>query len=285
MNLTTTAGARIPPTVQVSGLFGYYGLDLLSPGYKGALLRIRRSSDSAETDIHAASGSTVWDSAAAVAFAGAGDAFVSRVYAQDAEHNDFVQTDTTLQPKVVSSGVALANIEFTSGYMQSVNPSKGLTNKLTLAYRGFWRTSPLPAPPAWLAFELSVDANVNNAAYLGGETSSGNDFIYAICEGSGNRIAGITVGGTNPNTLGAVIAVFDKSLVGNNRRKLYYDGTQMTDSSTSDSGVVTSGNFGSYTWYIGGRQASSAQRGPISIRRWAMFESVPDLVALNAAMS
>lgn len=74
--------------------------------YNGPIIRVRRSSDNTEQNFYAGSNNTV--SAASIeAFCGAGDGFLVTIYDQSGYSRNFVQSTTTLQPKVVSNGVAI----------------------------------------------------------------------------------------------------------------------------------------------------------------------------------
>lgn len=87
-----------------SGAAAAYSLRLLDSSYVGSAIRVRRSSDNTEQDI----GFNVFselDTVSLLDFAGTGDAFVKVWYDQSGNSNDATQTDTALQPKIVSSGV------------------------------------------------------------------------------------------------------------------------------------------------------------------------------------
>ena len=90
-----------------------YGLRLLRAAYTGAAIRVRRDSDSTEADVYfynqkevtlnslTSAGSTLRD------FVGSNSAFVTKWYNQSAETTkpDAVQTTTSRQPELISSGV------------------------------------------------------------------------------------------------------------------------------------------------------------------------------------
>jgi hypothetical protein len=79
-----------------------YSLRKLRADYSGAAVRIRRSSDSAESDIGFLNNE--FDSAAAQTFCGAGDGFVTTWYDQSANGYNATQTTAANQPQIVSSG-------------------------------------------------------------------------------------------------------------------------------------------------------------------------------------
>ena len=90
-----------------------YGLRLLRAAYTGAAIRVRRDSDDTEADVYfynqkevtlnsmTSAGSTLRD------FVGSNSAFVTKWYNQSAETTkpDAVQTTTSRQPELISSGV------------------------------------------------------------------------------------------------------------------------------------------------------------------------------------
>lgn len=71
--------------------------------YSGPLLRVRRSSDNAEQDI-GYRGDGALDSAALLAFCGAGSGFAAKVYDQGGGAYDMVQATAGSQPRIVNSG-------------------------------------------------------------------------------------------------------------------------------------------------------------------------------------
>jgi hypothetical protein len=77
----------------------------LSATYSGAVIRVRRSSDSTEQDFYAGSDGAV-STAAVAAFCGAGDGFVTTLYDQSGNGYHLTQATSTRQPRVCLSGVA-----------------------------------------------------------------------------------------------------------------------------------------------------------------------------------
>ncbi len=77
--------------------------------YKGPLLRVRRSSDNTEQDIFAGApdigGNRFIDQSALLAFVGSGSGFVTRWYDQTRNNRNAVQTNQSLQPRIVNAGV------------------------------------------------------------------------------------------------------------------------------------------------------------------------------------
>jgi hypothetical protein len=74
----------------------------LLASYSGSLIRVRRSSDNTEMDIGFTSLGLL-DTSALLTFAGAGSAFVTKIYAQTGA-KDFVQSTAAAQPRIVNAG-------------------------------------------------------------------------------------------------------------------------------------------------------------------------------------
>jgi hypothetical protein len=81
-----------------------YSLRKLRTAYSGACIRVRRSSDNAESDIGFDAG--VLDTAALLSFVGAGNGFVVTWYDQSGSGSNVTRAAVaSQQPKIVSSGV------------------------------------------------------------------------------------------------------------------------------------------------------------------------------------
>lgn len=80
-----------------------YGMRRLLTSYTGSLLRLRRSSDSAEQDI-GADGAGDLDTIAAAAFIGGGSGYIATWYDQSGNGDNIVQATEGNQPLYVASG-------------------------------------------------------------------------------------------------------------------------------------------------------------------------------------
>lgn len=87
---------------------GAYSTRLLRAAYLGSSMRVRRSSDNAEQDIGFSSGEL--DTVSLLAFCGAGDGFITKWYDQSGNTRDFAQSTAANQPKIVSAGAVVTNI-------------------------------------------------------------------------------------------------------------------------------------------------------------------------------
>lgn len=103
-NLVTWNPSASPADLLTSLPSAAYSLRLLSQSYKGAPIRVRRSSDNTESDI-AFTSAGILDTAALLTFVGTGSGYVSKWYDQSGRANHAVQTTLTQQPLIVSAGV------------------------------------------------------------------------------------------------------------------------------------------------------------------------------------
>lgn len=103
-------GALDALTTNLAGVW-WISSRLLS-SYSGSLIRVRRSSDYAESDIgYTATGSL--DTTALLAFCGAGDGFLVKIYSQTGG-TDAVQSTAASQLRVVSSGSVVTSGGFSA---------------------------------------------------------------------------------------------------------------------------------------------------------------------------
>lgn len=81
---------------------GAWGVKLLVPGYAGALIRVRRSNDNAESDINASG--TGLDESSLSSFVGSNSAFIVKWYDQTGAGLDATQSTAGNQPRIVNAG-------------------------------------------------------------------------------------------------------------------------------------------------------------------------------------
>jgi hypothetical protein len=103
-----------------------YSLRKLRAAYAGAAVRIRRSSDNAESDIGFLNNE--FDSAAAQTFCGAGNGFVTTWYDQSGNANNATQGTAANQPQIVSSGSIILNNGKPSVQFDGSNDRMGFTD-------------------------------------------------------------------------------------------------------------------------------------------------------------
>jgi hypothetical protein len=113
------AGGRRPDTSVFAGSLAAFSTRIPAGSiYNGPLVRVRRSSDNAETDIGTlsadANGDKFLDSAALLTFVGAGNGFVTVWYDQSGNARNVSQTTVNNQPRIVNAGVYASEINFST---------------------------------------------------------------------------------------------------------------------------------------------------------------------------
>ena len=121
-----------------------YSLRALNSAYVDPLVKVRRSSDSAERDIYANYDGSL-DVGSLLSFCGVGDGFVSTWYDQSGNANDATQITTTAQPKIVDAGSLVTgglNFDGVDDFFDS-NPS--LTQPVSIfgVYKALTNNSPI----------------------------------------------------------------------------------------------------------------------------------------------
>jgi hypothetical protein len=248
--------APLPLDAYTTDLWGAYSLDKLLSAYAGPCVRVRRSSDDAEQDIGFSAG--VIDSAALLAFAGAGDALIRTWYDQSGGGKHLTQTvSSSRQPKIVDQGVFIPEVEW-----------DGVNDSLT---------SPASGTPTGVT------------VYLAGRDRVVGDRMLMHWTGQ-TQIATTTVGGT-PYRLRALIAgaqtvdyesamardnttfayVFDRTQATlATEHAAYVNGVQLT--AAASSGSTVTGAFSSAVWHIGS-DSSSANCSRLSARSLLIYEA------------
>jgi hypothetical protein len=156
-----------------------YSLRKLKAAYTGSAVRIRRSSDNAESDIGFLNNE--FDIAAAQAFCGAGNGFVTTWYDQE---NSFNLTNSTAstQPQIVASGVVIK--ENTKACVSIDNVDDMIKSGVNFGSN----TS---------IFSVFKNYDTIGVIYTG--TNEGGDFIYAYRNNTGGISSGATVSATYKN--------------------------------------------------------------------------------------
>jgi hypothetical protein len=156
-----------------------YSLRKLRAAYTGSAVRIRRSSDNAESDIGFLNNE--FDSAAAQTFCGAGNGFITTWYDQE---NSFNLTNSTAstQPQIVASGLVIK--ENTKACVSIDNVDDMIKSGVNFGSN----TS---------IFSVFKNYDTIGVIYTG--TNEGGDFIYAYRNNTGGISSGATVSATYKN--------------------------------------------------------------------------------------
>jgi Alpha-L-arabinofuranosidase B, catalytic len=101
----TPSKTPAPPGIldTYSGAAAAYSLRRLSSSYSGSAIRVRRSSDNAEQDIGFLYTGEI-DNVALTSFVSGGNGFVTKWYDQSGNGVDTIQSNASLQPRVVNNG-------------------------------------------------------------------------------------------------------------------------------------------------------------------------------------
>lgn len=248
-----------------TGRWNVCGLQKLISTYTGAAIRVRRSSDNTEQDINFAG----WfiDIAALLSFAGAGDAFVTKIYDQTGNGRYMGQAASSKQPRVVSSAVFDGVIRFdgVDDHMESNGASGGANSGFTIYTRMALRDT----SAVYVMFELSSNYNSFKAPLVVYDstfqlsTHNGSGGIY--CVRSHNA-------GLYPNERPSAFR-FDTTQAANNENRWFAAGTEIIAATNPHVGSGdTSGNFAAQPWNIGNRNGGTAPT-PMNLSYLAIYET------------
>lgn len=220
-----------------ANLWAAWGITRLrsSADYAGPAIRVRRSSDDAETDISCAAGSTALDSAAMLAWSGGDSVYVTTLYDQSGNGREAAQGTSGLQPRIVDAGAYDGKLVF-DGTDDVLLSAAGVATSGTTAFikRTLRRTGTTEIP---FAQYVAITAGKNgwfdnhdaaglNSVYL----TAGAD-PYDNCQFDGAA------------SLRVVAFRFDRAsgaITG--RVRSWYDGIEQ-DNSTHNSNSSISGDF------------------------------------------
>lgn len=248
-----------------TGVKALHALKRKWTGYSGSCIRIRRSSDSTEQDIGFVSSAidAAVDSAAALTFCGAGNGFVTKIYDQSGNGQDWIQATSSKQPQVVTSGSWIGWVQFDASddSMISVNNSGTVAvyHICALFTKRSWGTA-----SDSILFERGTS--------LGGAAENGNCMTYAgtggvpwrlwKSAGSGNyAYNGVTatVDADRPTLSHAVWGEMDYTQsVNTSSMRLFVGASQKTSAGNATTGTVGTGTVGSAVkWFLGARNNAS----------------------------
>lgn len=233
-----------------ANVWGGYALYQLWSSWTGNLIRVRRSSDSAEQDIGQASG--LLDTAALATFVGSDDAFVVKWYDQTGLGNDFAQSTTTKQPMIVDAGtyVGEVSLDGTDDFISTANNS-GTPTAFSVYVAGRDRLGCL-GTAATMVKQSAVGTGMGD----GRNTTLVGDNDAVVAVDSTNSFARST--GGQPVLDGTVYAaVLDRTKATVALENVFYkNGTVVAQTSTT--GSDRSGSYTAGTWCVGQDSVSSA---------------------------
>lgn len=216
-------------------------------GYSGQAIRVRRSSDNAETDIGFVGKDL--DVSALLAHVGAGDGFIKTIYDQSGNSKDFGQSTSANQPKIVSAGSYLGYVQGDGASSYMTAPSFGSGTNQVVSLFGRYAIS----DPASDALANFLDCGYYGAAGVNGWAVE-NDNRLIISRGvSLNSSASTTYNaqGYYPagvNSVSTISALINSGYVAGNA--LFVNGAARTQTG-NDNHQASQFTFSSNTLYLG----------------------------------
>lgn len=218
----------------------------LRAGYSGPVIRVRRSSDNAEQDFSGSGANGAVSASAVAAFCGAGDGFLATIYDQSGNARNYTQSSTTLQPRVVASGVA----ETMNGYLSArfiAASSLGMSVASSTALYNFLHNG----TSSTLYFVCSANDTAAFKTITRNQTSTNPGMMWFISNtegayfqvesGSGTPVLHNTGVGFTGAQLFTNLIDADNATAGL-RSTMWRNGTQLTLTPNTNTAAVSSGN-------------------------------------------
>jgi hypothetical protein len=222
----------------------------LRAAYTGAIIRVRRSSDNAEQDFSGSGTTGAVDAAAVAAFCGAGDGFLTTIYDQSGNSRNFTQSTTTLQPLVVSGGVANTKNGRLSAAYDGATSSRSMSVASSSSFYNFMHDG--TSGTMYCVAEVTNDTNVFKVL-LQNTNQFTAGFIYRFTNLEAHRLlvfnntaeTPITVTKTTPTATYNTNTVFidADNATAASREDVWQDGVSVGGDNSSTTAVV-SGNAG-----------------------------------------
>lgn len=211
------------------GAAAAYSVRLLKSDYTGSAIRVRRSSDNAESDIGFSSGNL--DESALTTFCGAGNGFVTTWYDQSGNARNAIQSTAANQPVIVTAGVVNVVNSKPAVYFNN-----GLTTQLNstlISYNNF--------TILWVSKKATATAVASIILRGDGGDYSGDDV-----DGTGNPnlyTGALVIGTGNGNTSPSGNAKLNQHLAYLNRRNSNQAVGQFNNSNNSYNNGVSANVF------------------------------------------
>lgn len=265
--------------LDLSGLWGAYGISRLITTYSGPALKARRSSDNATRDIGFNGSYTDLDTADLATWGGSDSVFVERWYDQKGS-NDFLQSTTNYQPRIVNAGVYDGFLRFdgTDDLMTTVTNS-GTPAAITTAFRAAVRSN-----TNGIVVEKGPDINTTNGFYILSLNNGGTNVLRMGVSANRSGVTGQFVVWNADNTVtteGVWVVRYDRSQSTASNytawRRAWKDGTERTVSHASTSlnpGSATT--FAANAYNIGARGSNRALPAPLNLKSLLIYEASMD---------
>jgi Alpha-L-arabinofuranosidase B, catalytic len=152
-----------------------YSLRKLSRKYRGACIRVRRSSDNAERDI-GFSGNFV-DTVSYLGFTGGSSGFIVNWYDQSRNNRHLSQTISSLQPRIVNSGVIETNNGKPAIFFDGANDSLSNSSPYLYGSANFHIFSLINTSTGTMDFLGEGSTSTSAQAILGRLISAGHQIL------------------------------------------------------------------------------------------------------------
>jgi hypothetical protein len=267
-----------------TGLWSAISTRRLLTSYTGALMTVRRSSDSATQDIGYLSDGSL-DTTSLASFVGANSATVSTWKSQSGvsgtQFLSSIGAGPNGEPAIVTSGSYLGHVEFDGAddiQGSNSNSDAGLSAH-TVFFKGYLRST----SSVQVILELTNNINSNHGAIIYADSTT---LVSAISQpsGAGNARRDCTPG---IGSLGLIAVRFDRSKsTADDEVKVFFNGTMQTTSDNS-SGSLPSGNFDSGAWRLGARFGPTVL-GQLNAYELVIYDTAlsdGDIAAISAALA
>lgn len=263
-----------------SGMWACCWMRRLLTSWTSPVLRVRRSSDNAEQDIGYAADNSL-DSAALLAFAGAGDAFVTKLYDQTGGGHDAVQSTTGKQPRIVLAGVFDGTLVFDGADDCLTTGNSGTPSIFSVVSRATLRS--LSSVCVLLEHgNTGPTAAHSNAVFYNTTGSQGTNLL--ISTGTNYRL-----NAQDATTINGVMgAVFDYAQTTGAKSKLYKNGSFIPATNSGLSGSEPSGTFTADPWNFAARNNGASLVSPLNASGFVVWEGVsqaPNEAAISTILS
>jgi hypothetical protein len=255
--------------------------------YAGKALRVRRSSDDAESDI-GFTGGGVLDTTALASFVGSGSAFVVTWYDQSGGGNDFTQATHANQPRIVNAGTYDGTLVFNNG---STTQSLACINTGgTVAAKSLFRKV-LSRARNTFAFPWAYEDATGTFGDGQLQDNDGQGAVpFSACYMSGGGLSAYSTTGWNngndPASFGNLCHIFTHTAASSSGMVLYTLGSSQGQVNNSVVGSPAGGNFTAQTWRIG-KRASDSNGAQINLNTFVVYDAdkSTDANAINTALA
>lgn len=259
-----------------TGIWGMYSLSKRLSAYSGPSIRVRRSSDNAESDIGFVG--RVLDTASLASFIGANSATVTTFYDQTNQGHHFVQATATKQPRIVNAGVYDGFVRFdgTDDCLQS-NTNSGTPAAMTAFMRGALRST----SGTQVYLELNTDGVVTAGVLIYFATGVGG---LNVATGPLATRAISQFSGASLNNNVHCYRLDRAATGGANEAVFFLNGAKQTRTTSDDSGTVI-GNMTAALWNVGARNNGASLATQLNLDTFSLYEAAPgdaDCTAISA---